>query len=72
MQWVLLRRMRRILMLGTLVPVLIAGPARLWPLQGGDEKSALTMRMVDIHVSAAIILHWSLVLTLANLGVQTH
>jgi hypothetical protein len=72
MEWASLRRMPRILMLGTLVPVLIAGLARLWPLQGGDEKIALTMRMVDIHVSVGIVLHRSLVLTLANLGMQTH
>jgi hypothetical protein len=65
MEWTLLRRMPRILVIGTLLPVLAAGLARLWPLPGSTEQIAVTVQMVDIYVIAAVILHWTIVLTLA-------
>lgn len=65
LEWTLLKRMPRILVIGTLLPVLAAGLARLWFLLGGNEQIAFTLRMVDIYVIATVILHWTLVLTLS-------
>jgi len=65
LEWILLRRMPRILVIGTLLPVLASGLARLWPVLGGNEQIAVTLQMVDIYVIATVILHWTLVLTLS-------
>ncbi len=65
LEWTLLRRMPRILAIGTLLPVLASGLARLWPVIGGNELIAVTLLTVDIYVISTVILHWTLVLTLS-------
>jgi len=58
LEWALLRRMPRILVLGTLVPALAAGLARFLPPGVAD------LYLVDIYALGTVILHWTLVLTL--------
>lgn len=65
LEWTLLRRMPRILAIGTLLPALAAGLARLLPLGGGAAEIAATLHLVDIYAIGAVILHWTLVLTLS-------
>lgn len=65
LEWQLLRRMPGILLVGTLLPLLVAGLARLLFWTGGAEETAATLRMLDIYVIATVMLHWTLVLTLA-------
>lgn len=64
LEWRLLRRMPRILLLGTLLPVLAAVAARAWPIGGSLQEIAAALDMVDIYAINAVILHWTLVLTL--------
>ena len=63
LEWRLLRRMPRILILGTLLPALAALVARAWPLSGSPQEIAATLKMVDIYAISAVTLHWTLVLT---------
>jgi len=65
LEWTLLKRMPRILVIGTLLPLLAAGLARLWPLLVGNEQIAVSLQMMDIYVIATVILHWTVVLTLS-------
>ncbi len=65
LEWRLLRRMPRILVVGTLLPVLAAVVARLWPIGGSPQEIAATLGMVDIYAIGAITLHWTLVLTVS-------
>lgn len=63
LEWRLLRRMPHILVVGTLLPGLAALAARAWPIGGSAQEVAATLSMVDIYVIGAIVLHWTLVLT---------
>ncbi|MFN3593247.1 MAG: hypothetical protein ACK4TK_01005 [Thiobacillaceae bacterium] len=65
LEWRLLRRMPHILMLGTVLPVLAALTARLWPIEGSPQAVAATLKLVDIYAISAVILHWTLVLTVS-------
>jgi len=61
MEWWLLRRMPRIFLIGSLLPVLVALLARMLPL--AEEAAAL--QVVDFYAIGAVILHWTLVLTIS-------
>ena len=63
LEWALLRRMPRLLIAGTLLPVLLAGLARWMPLSGVEAEVAATLQLVDIFAMSAVILHWTVVLT---------
>ena len=63
LEWRLLRRMPRILLIGTLLPGLVAVAARAWPISGSPQEIAATLEMVDIYAIGAVTLHWTLVLT---------
>jgi hypothetical protein len=63
LEWRLLRRMPRILVVGTLLPALAAVAARAWPLSGTPQEIAATLDLVDIYAIATVTLHWTLVLT---------
>ncbi len=65
LEWALLRRMPHILVIGTLLPALAAGLARLFPLSGGATEVAAALHLVDIYAIGTVILHWTLVLTLS-------
>lgn len=65
LEWRLLRRIPHILLLGTLLPVLAASAARLLPLAGGAQEAATTLKLIDIFAFSTVILHWTLVLTVA-------
>lgn len=58
-EWQLLRHMPRILLVGTLLPILVALAA---------HASALpdtTLQLLEFFAFGAVILHWTLVLTLS-------
>jgi len=63
LEWRILRRMPRILLVGTLLPVLAALVARAWPLSGSPQEIAATLTMVDIYAIGTVTLHWTLVFT---------
>ena len=63
LEWALLRRMPRLLIAGTLLPVLLAGLARWMSLSGVEAEVAATLQLVDIFAMSAVILHWTVVLT---------
>ncbi len=65
LEWELLKNMPRIFVIGNLVPVLAAGLARLWPHSGSPEAIAAQLHMVDIYAFSAVVLHWTLVLTVS-------
>lgn len=65
LEWRLLRRMPQILLLGTVLPVLAALAARLWPIEGSPQAVAATLKLVDIYAISAVTLHWTLVLTVS-------
>jgi hypothetical protein len=63
LEWRLLRHMPRILLVGTLLPALVALAARAWPISGSPQEVATTLGLVDIYAISAVILHWTVVLT---------
>lgn len=63
--WRLLRCMPHILVLGTVLPALVALAARLIPHGGTARVAAATLKLIDIYAISAIILHWTIVLTVA-------
>lgn len=65
LEWAILRRMPRILVVGSLLPLMAAGLARLLPLSGAAAEIAAALHLVDIYAIGAVILHWTLVLTLS-------
>jgi hypothetical protein len=65
LEWKLLRRMPRIFLVGTLLPILVAFSARALPLSGSAADIAATLRLVDIYAVSAVSLHWTVVLTLS-------
>lgn len=62
LEWRLLRRMPYILVVGTLLPVLVATIARLWPMSGSAQEAAAIVKMIDIYAIGTVTLHWTLVL----------
>lgn len=65
LEWRLLRRMPQILAIGTLIPFLASLLARAWPVAGSELEIAATLALVDIYSISAVILHWTLALTLS-------
>lgn len=64
-EWKLWRKLPHILVAGTVLPLLGAGAVRLWAT---EPLSAATERMVtlaDYFAVALVVLHWTLVLTVA-------
>lgn len=65
LEWRLLRRMPQILAIGTLFPFLASLFARAWPVAGSELEIAATLALVDIYAISAVVLHWTVVLTLS-------
>lgn len=65
LEWVLWRRLPRILGWGTALPVLLAVGAHLSaPSEPGGEL-ARELLLFDYVIAGVVVLHWTLVLTLA-------
>ena len=64
MEWKLFRRMPRILLIGTLLPALVALALRLFPWAGSRSQVEATLGMLDYVAIGVVILHWTVVLTL--------
>ena len=66
LEWALWKKLPRILVLGTLLPALGPLAARLWWTD--DPLPAATLRLmtrIDFFAISLVVLHWTLVLTLA-------
>lgn len=65
MEWRLLRRLPMITLVGTLLPALYALGARLF--DGGLPEAELlkAVQLADILAIATVVLHWTVVFTLA-------
>jgi hypothetical protein len=64
-EWTLWRKLPLILVAGTVLPPLGAGAVRLWataPLSAATERM---ITLADYFAVALVVLHWTLVLTLA-------
>ena len=59
----LLKRMPAILVLGSLVPVAVAGLARLW--LNGSAGAAKQVASIDIFLIAALVTFWTAALTVS-------
>lgn len=64
LEWTLLRRMPRILVLGTVFPLIASLLARALAMTGGEHEIA-ALSLVDIYAISLVLLHWTLVLTLS-------
>lgn len=64
LEWVLWRRLPRILVWGTALPVLLAVAAHLWAPEPASDQLARDLQLFD-YVTGVVVLHWTLVLTLA-------
>lgn len=62
---VILRRLPRVLWLGTLLLAGVSLLARAWPWSGAEWEVATRITSVDIGVISLVILHWTVVLTVA-------
>ena len=60
-----LRLLPRILMLGTLFLGLPSLLARFYPWEGSETLVAMRITSIDIYMISAVILHWSIVCTVA-------
>jgi hypothetical protein len=65
LEWRLLRRMPRIFLIGTLLPILAVLAARVVPLSGDPAEVAAAQTWVEIYAISAVVLHWTVVLTLS-------
>ena len=65
LEWRILRNMPRILLVGSLLPALVAALARILPTNASALESKATLSLVDIYAIAAVFLHWTLVLTVS-------
>lgn len=66
LEWALWKKLPKILLLGTLLPALGPLAARLWWTD--DPLPAATLRLltrIDFFAISLVVLHWTLVLTLA-------
>ncbi len=61
----ILRRLPRVLWIGTLLAALGAGLMRLLPWSGTEAEIATRITTVDIYLISLVILHWTAVLTVA-------
>lgn len=62
---VVLRKLPRALWLGTALPALVALLARGFPWSGSEMDIATRLQTIDILVIGVVVLHWTLVLTVA-------
>ncbi len=60
-----LRLLPRILLLGTLLLAIPSFAVRLLPLQGSEADIAARIGSVDIHAISLVVLHWSVLFTVA-------
>ncbi len=60
-----LRRLPAILLLGTLFAAVPSIVARLLPWGASEAELALRVSMIDIFAISAVVLHWTIVLTVA-------
>jgi hypothetical protein len=65
LEWVLLRRLPWIAVAGTAAAILCALWAHLGPGGAGDADAAKFVTTVDIVLVSLVILHWTVVLTVA-------
>jgi hypothetical protein len=61
----ILRRLPRVLWVGTALAALLAGVMRLLPWSGSEVEVSTRITTVDIYLISLVILHWTAVLTLA-------
>lgn len=61
----ILRRLPRVLWVGTLLLALVSLLARIWPWSGPEWAIATRITSVDIGVISLVVLHWTSVLTVA-------
>lgn len=59
----ILRRLPRVLGVGTLLLALVSLLARIWPWSGPEWEIATRITSVDIGVISLVVLHWTVVLT---------
>lgn len=62
---VVLRKLPRALWLGTALPALVALLARGFPWSGSEMDIATRIQTIDILAIGVVVLHWTLVLTVA-------
>lgn len=62
---VVLRKLPRALWLGTALPALVAMLARGFPWSGSEMDIATRIQTIDILAIGVVVLHWTLVLTVA-------
>lgn len=60
-----LRRLPRVLWVGTLLPAAVAALARWLPWSGGEAEVFTRITTIDIWVIGLVVLHWTVVLTVA-------
>jgi hypothetical protein len=61
-----LRRLPGVLLLGTLLIGLPALLARLFPGTGSEADVAVRIMTIDIYAFAVVVLHWTIVFTVAS------
>ena len=61
----ILRRLPRVLWVGTALAALLAGVMRLLPWSGSEVEVATRITTVDIYLISLVIFHWTAVLTVA-------
>ncbi len=65
LEWVLLRKLPWITLAGTLVAALLAVAARIFPPEGDSIAIARHVGMVDAYAIGLVMVHWTIVLTVA-------
>lgn len=65
LEWALWKRLPRILAWGTLVPLLLAVGVHLWAPDVPADEPAKELLLFDYVVAGVVVLHWTLVLTVA-------
>lgn len=61
----ILRLVPRLLVWGSLALLLVSGFARLLPWNGSAAEIRVSLDRVDIYVISLVVLHWTVVVTLA-------
>ena len=63
LEWKLLRRMPRIFLIGTLLPILVVLVLHLVPWSGTEREISANLGMVHFLAIGAVVVHWAVVLT---------
>jgi hypothetical protein len=61
----ILRRLPRVLWVGTALAALMAGVMRLLPWSGSEAEVVTRITTVDIYLISLVIFHWTMVFTVA-------